>query len=313
MRALSDRGLPPVGTLAGVAIAAFGAICFATKGIFTKLMYAASWDVESVLVTRAVLAVPILWAWAAWRVGFAAMFAVPRDALLGACAAGFLCYYLGTLANFHALALVDASVERVLLFAYPSIVVLLHSTLHRRWPALRTIVALLLTYAGILMVVTGLDVSTLRANLRGAVLVLFCAFTFAIYYLASDRWTPRIGSARFTVYALTAATACLLVHRAVTVSGTSAPWTPHTAALMAGLVVFATVLPTLSMAEGVRRLGAQRAAVVSTVGPPATIFLGTWLLGERLTPPQWFGVALILAGVIVLEALRTRAPPPTPD
>lgn len=265
------------------------------------------------LVIRAVLAVPLLWAWAAWRVGFAAMFDVPRGALLGACAAGFLCYYLGTLANFHALALVDASVERVLLFAYPSIVVVLHSALHRRWPAARTVVALLLTYAGILMVVTGLDLSTLRANLRGGVLVLFCAVTFAIYYLASDRWTPHIGSVRFTVYALTAATVCLLVHQGVTAPAASPPWNPRTIALLAGLVVFATVLPMLSMAEGVRRLGAQRAAVVSTVGPPATILLGTWLLDERLTPPQWLGVALILAGVVVLEALRTRAPPPAPD
>lgn len=266
------------------------------------------------LVTRAVLALPVVWAWALWRVGLATMFAVPRGALAGAFAAGFLCYYVGALLNFYALTLVDASVERVLLFSYPSMVVVMHSVLHRRWPTRRTVVALLLTYAGILMVVTGLDLSTLRANLRGAALVLVCSLTFALYYLASDHWTPRIGSVPFTVYALTSATACLVVHQAANPADASPPWTLPATLLVGGMVIVATVLPMLSMAEGVRRLGAQRAAVVSSVGPPATIFLGAWLLGERLTPPQWLGVVSILAGVLVLEGLRARRPPPpAPD
>jgi drug/metabolite transporter (DMT)-like permease len=266
-----------------------------------------------VIATRAVLALPVLWAWAVWRVGLREMLTVPRAALAGTAAAGVLCYYVGTLFNFYALTLVDASVERVLLFSYPSIVVLLHSVLYRRMPTLGTLVALVLTYAGILMVVSGLDVAIFRANLAGAGFVLVCALTFSIYYLASDRYTPRLGSVRFTVYALTAATACLVVHGLVRDSHATAPWNAHTTPLMLGLVVFGTVLPMLSMAEGVRRLGAQRAAVVSTIGPPTTILLGAWLLHERLTVAQWSGVLLIVAGIVVLEVLRRRAPGPAPD
>jgi drug/metabolite transporter (DMT)-like permease len=266
-----------------------------------------------VIATRAVLALPVVWAWAAWRVGLREMLGAPRPALAGAAAAGVLCYYVGTLFNFYALTLVDASVERVLLFSYPSIVVLLHSVLHRQLPTRRTVVALVLTYAGILMVVSGFDPAILRANLKGAGLVLVCALTFSVYYLASDRWTPRLGSITFTVAALTAATACLVVHALVRGSHEASPWNGETALLMLGLVVIGTVLPMLSMAEGVRRLGAPRAAVVSTIGPPTTIFLGAWLLGERLTPAQWAGVLLIVAGILVLEVLRRRAPGPAPD
>jgi drug/metabolite transporter (DMT)-like permease len=297
----------------GVAIAAFGALCFATKGIFAKFLYAEGWDYESVVVVRAVCALPILWAWALWKVGARGMFAGPRRAVLGALGGGVLCYYLGALANFHALTLIDASVERVLLFAYPSIVVLLYALLYRRAPGRRVLAALALTYAGILLVVTGFDLSILRANLAGAGFVLFCALTFALYYLASDRWTPLIGSVAFTVYALTAATACLVVHYAFTGRPHALPIDARAVGLMAGLVLIATVFAMLAMAEGVRRLGAQRAAVVSTVGPPATILLGAWLLDERLTAPQWLGVALIVGGIVVLEAARPKAPAPAPD
>lgn len=285
-------------------------MCFATKGIFAKLLYAAAWDWESVLVVRAVLAVPVLWVWALWQVGAARLLHPPRSAVLGAAAAGVLCYYFGTLLDFHALTLIDASIERVLLFAYPSFVVVLYAVLYRERPSASVLVALALTYVGIVMVVSGFDLAVLTGNLHGAGLVLGCAATFSIYYLASDRWTRSIGSIAFTVYALTAATACLLVHYAVRGAPASVPWTPETTLWMGGLVIVGTVLPMLSMAEGVRRLGAQRAAVVSTVGPPTTILLGAWLLNERLSATQWLGVALIVGGIIVLEVLRRKTPAP---
>jgi drug/metabolite transporter (DMT)-like permease len=296
-----------------VAIAAFGAFCFATKGIFTKLLYARGWDFESVLTLRALLALPILWAWALWKVGPERLLSPPREPLLGAIAGGFVCYYVGTLFNFYALTLIDASVERVLLFSYPSIVVLLHAVLYRRRPGGRVLAALALTYAGILMVVSGFDLAILRANMAGAGFVLVCSLTFALYYLAGDRWTPRIGSIAFTVYAMTTSAVCLLVHYALFGRPHALPVDAGIVGLFTGLVLIATVVAMLAMSEGVRRIGAQRAAVVSTVGPPATIMLGAWLLDERLTLPQWLGVALIVGGIFVLEAVRTKAPPPSPD
>jgi drug/metabolite transporter (DMT)-like permease len=84
-------------------------------------------------------------------------------------------------------------------------------------------------------------------------------------------------------------------------------WSGRDVALIAGIVVFATIVPMLAMAEGVRRLGAPRASLVSTIGPPTTILLGAWLFGERLHPAQWCGVALIVAGILTLEGARRPA------
>ncbi len=293
---------------ADLLIAAAAAVGFASKGIFAKLLYARGWDFESVLTVRAIVALPIVWAWALWRDGLTSIRRVPLTAAAGVAAAGALCYCVGALLNFYALTLIAAGVERVLLFSYPSMVVMLHALLNRRAPTRRVLAAVALTYAGILMVVGGSDLATLRDNAFGAGLVLLCALTFALYYLASDRWTALAGSAPFTVIALTSATVMLLLVAAIrhgdvaTLKGGGAE-----ALLMAGLVLFATVMPMLLMTEGVRRLGAQRSAIVSTIGPPATLLMGALFLGERLTPPQWSGALLILAGIVVLQSQRTRA------
>ena len=247
----------------------------------------------------------MIWAWASWREGARGVYAGPARARLGAALAGFVCYFIGTNLDFHALTLVDASVERVLLFAYPSMVVLLHSIIYRQWPTARAIGSLACTYAGILMVVSGLDLGILRANLGGAGLVLSCAFTYALYYLASDRWGARIGAIRFTLVAVTTSATAFAVQYLVSGSARPVPAVDLTdAALIASLVLLSTVLPMVLTAEGVRRLGAPRAAVVSTIGPPVTIALGALLLGESLTLPQWAGVALIALGIFVLESAQ---------
>jgi drug/metabolite transporter (DMT)-like permease len=298
--------------LVGLALAAFGAACFASKGVFAKYLYADGWSAEAVTTLRAVFALPIIAAWALWRGRVRALADAPRTALLGAAAAGFLCYYIGSLLDFQALTLIDVSVERVLLFSYPSMVVLLRAAISRRLPRPRVLAALAVTYLGILLVVSGLGGEVPRVSLAGAGLVLVCALTFALYYLASDRWTPTLGSVSFTLCSLTAATACLAGQFLVHHGSAGVRWSTRDGWLMAGLVAIATVVPMLSMAEGVRRVGAERAAVVSTVGPPTTILLGAWFLGERLNGPQWLGVGLIIAGIGILELARHagfRTPP----
>ncbi|MBS0393694.1 MAG: DMT family transporter [Proteobacteria bacterium] len=293
--------------LVGVALAVLSAAGFASKGVIAKLLYAEGWSADAVVTTRALLSLPIVATWAIWAVGPRTLLRPPRAALLGALGGGCLCYYLGALLDFRALTLIDASVERVLLFSYPSMVVLLYSVLYRRRPEAHVVVALAITYAGILMVVTGLDPAVLRGNAAGAGLVLACALTFALYYLASDRWTGPLGSVAFTFYALAASTACLGAHAALGGGPLRYAWTARSCALLVAIVLLATVIPMLAMAEGVRRLGAPRASVVSTIGPPTTILLGAWLLDERLRPAQWWGVALIVAGILALELARRPA------
>jgi drug/metabolite transporter (DMT)-like permease len=215
--------------------------------------------------------------------------------------AGIVCYYVGALVDFWALMLIDASVERVLLFSYPAMVVALGAVLDRRAPEARVVWAMLLTYVGIFFAMGGIDLAELRANLFGAGLVLIAALTTAVYFLIGAKYTRELGSTRFAAIAMISAALLLAVHFAVFRSFDEvraldgAEWL-----LLAVLGVACMFVPGLLQAEGMRRVGASRAAIGSTIGPPTTIVLAALFFSERLNLWQVFGSALIMGSVLVL-------------
>ncbi|HSN70695.1 MAG TPA: DMT family transporter [Steroidobacteraceae bacterium] len=289
--------------LYGVALVGAGALLFAAKGIFAKILYARGVTVEQLVTLRAVLALPFFWGWG-WLVHKGRLLDLPLRPALGAAFAGALCYYAGALLDFHALTLIDASLERAVLFSYPALVVVAVAVRDRKAPSARTIAGTVLTYAGIVFAVTGLDAGILRQNAFGAALVLLCAGTFATYFLLSERYMGAIGSVRFTVVAMTTAAVMLVAHFLLTHSDRPLTLPRDSGGLMAGLVLFSTVMSAFLVGEGIRRIGASRAAVISTIGPPATILYAAVLLGERLTLLQLGGIAVIIAGILTVELRR---------
>ena len=293
-------------------LVAAGGIGLASKGIFAKLLYAQGVDVQTVLVLRTVLAWPGF-----LLVGYLfgareSLRHAPRWAWFAAATGGFACYYFGAGINFLALSLIDASVERALLFSYPALVVMATSVIQRRLPGRVTLLALAITWLGIALVVGLQDADVFSQNAYGSALVLVCAATMAFYLMVTERTTRAINSSAFTTVAMTAAAVCFALQFLALGELDDLSLNARAWLLMSGLVVFATVLPLFFMAEGIRRIGAQRGALISTVGPPATILLAVVFLGERMEAIQLAGVALILAGILVLE-LRGRAPTKTPD
>jgi drug/metabolite transporter (DMT)-like permease len=215
--------------------------------------------------------------------------------------AGVICYHVGALVDFWALTLIDASVERVLLFSYPALVVLISSFMQRRAPGARVLTALLVTYAGIFLAMGGIDLAELRQNLFGASLVLIAALTTALYFLIGERYTHELGATRFAAIAMSASAVTLAVHFALFRSTTEIAALDGGDWMLLGVLSIACMfLPGLMQAEGVRRVGAQRAAIGSTVGPPATIVFATLFLGERLTHWQLLGSLMIVLSVLFL-------------
>jgi drug/metabolite transporter (DMT)-like permease len=291
--------------LTGAALCAGAAVLFAIKGIFAKQLYAlgVSWDL--LVPIRALLSVPLFWAFVLWREGSAALRAAPLRPTLLAGLAGLFCYYIGAMTDFLALTMIEASLERSLLFSYPAIILLLHSVLTRSWPQPLSLAGAGATYVGIFLAVGGFDAAELRANLVGAGLVMVSAVSYAIYYLIGERCTRIIGSGLFTLYSMTAATIALTLH--LVIAGEPAAIADIGGRGWLLLLALATVcmfFPALMQSEGMRRIGAQRGSVVSTLGPPTTLAAGWAFLGERLTPTQIAGSALIVASVLIIEWLR---------
>jgi drug/metabolite transporter (DMT)-like permease len=296
--------------LLGAIYTAAGAMLFACKGLLAKQAYALHINFELLVCLRAAIALPLFWWYSSSREGMTAIRSTPWRAIAAAALAGALCYYVGALTDFYALTLIDASVERVLLFSYPAMVVLFTSVRTRRWPSRRIVCAVLLAYVGIFFAIGGLDARAVRANLFGAGMVLISALSYAIYFMIGEKFTRQIGSARFTLFAMSTAAVALLIHVLVHhgVQGIAqipaAGW-----GWLFLLGVLCMFIPALLQAEGIRRIGAQRGAVVSTMGPPTTVLLAWALLGERLNLWQLAGVAMIIGSVLFLESSRRAQTP----
>jgi len=292
---------------AGMLCVTGAAVLFASKGLFAKALYQRGVGFELLVTVRALMAMP-LFIWFAARAQPAAAGATPASwkAIVAASIAGILCYYVGAMVDFWALTLIDASVERVLLFSYPALVVIISSVMRRSRPSRRLVLALLGTYLGIFLAMGGIDLHELTRNLLGASLVLVAALTTALYFLIGERYTHELGAARFASISMSSSAIALAIHFALFRSVSElAPLQAHDWLLLGVLGVACMFLPGLLQAEGVRRVGAQTAAIGSTVGPPTTIVLAALFLGERLNAWQWLGSALIVGSVLVLSAKKS--------
>lgn len=297
--------------LIGIACVLLSAVTLALKGIFAKYIFAEGVDVVTVLALRNALAFPMLLLVGMWLVGgFKRLAMAPRD-LAMAMAAGLVGYWLASLLDFHALTMIDVSVERVLLFSFPVFVLILEALRSRRLPPPRQVMALIGAEAGIVLVMGATDAELFLANLEGGLWAIASAFVFSFYYMMNQHLGPRLGSARLALAAVGGAVlgTCgqFLLTRplsALDISGPAWGWT-------AAMAFFCSVVPFLAITEGIRRVGASRSALISTVGPVATLVLAAILLGERLTATQLGGAALVFVAILSLEGRLPRRRPST--
>jgi drug/metabolite transporter (DMT)-like permease len=292
----------------GPLYAVLGVLGFSVKAILIKLAYA--WhavDAVTLLTLRMLYAAPFfgVLAWWASRSSNAAPLAA-RDwrSLLWL---GFIGYYLASLLDFLGLAYISAALERLVLFLYPTMVVLLSALLLGKPVTRRALFALLLSYVGILLVF-GHDVRASgdpQAIWTGGALVFGSAFFYALYLVQAGAVISRLGALRFVSAAMLASTGFVIAQFLLTrsVARLAVPASIHALAL--AMAVFSTVLPTLLVAEAIRRIGANATSLVGSLGPVFTIGLGAVILNEPVHAIQLGGAALVLFGV--MRVTDTRA------
>ena len=291
-------------TLVGSALVLLAAVTVSSKAVMVKLAYAYGVDAESLIALRMAFAMPFFAALAVWawrREGQRRI--ARRDAwlivLLGV-AGGYAPMWF----DFAGLAYVSAGLERVILFLYPTMVVLISAVLFGQRIGRREIFALVASYAGVALAV-GHDLAVLKSGaaetLLGAVLVMISALTYAGYLVCSGRVIPRVGTVHFTAYSMLVAGIASAVHFAVTphaVAITELPAPVYRIALL--MAVVATVLPAIMLNAGIRRLGSSQASLLSSIGPVSTILLAYVFLGEQVTAMQLAGTGLVVAGVLAI-------------
>jgi len=288
--------------ISGILFVIIAALGFSSKGVLIKLTYALDprIDAISVMAVRMPLALPFF-LFVALRIARQTETAsLQRQDVHAILALGFLGYYASSWLDFTGLKYISASLERLILYLYPTLVVVLSALYYRRAIVRRERHALALGYAGIALVFAvdlhfvGLDVLT------GGSLVFVAALTYAVFLIASAHTIQRVGAARFTAYSMSVATLLTTVHYAVQHGVQLAHFSAEFYALGLAMAVFCTVIPAFLMNAGIQRIGAGMTAVLSSIGPVMTIALAYFFLHEAIAPVQLLGTALIIASALVL-------------
>lgn len=295
-----DADRPAIGP--GLALATLGAIAFSGKAIIVKLAYRHGVDAVTLIMFRMLFALPLFVA-LAWWAGRGKAPLGGRD-LAAVAGLGFSGYYLASFLDFAGLAYISASLERLILYTNPALVLALGWLLHRQQVTAQQLAAIGLSYAGVIAVF-GQEIRLQGPDTAlGAALVFGSAVSYAAYLVLSGTVVKRIGALRLTGWATSIACGLCIAQFLLL--------RPLEAAVVAEPVIWLSLLnatactfvPVLAVMMAIERIGATLTAQAGMIGPMSTVAMGVWLLDEPFTPSVAVGTVLVLVGVGWLARAR---------
>jgi drug/metabolite transporter (DMT)-like permease len=283
----------------GLALATFGAIAFSGKAIIVKLAYRHGVDAVTLIMLRMLFALP-LFALMAWWAGRGKPALTRRD-WFGVVGLGFSGYYLSSFLDFAGLAYITASLERLILYLNPTLVLLFGWIVYRRRITRWQFAGMAVSYSGVLLVF-GHEVSLGQsaAAAWGALLVFLSAVSYAVYLVASGEFVKRLGSLRLV--GLATSVACLLCIAQFLLlrpMGAAFEVAPEVIWLSVLNATLCTAVPVLAVMMAIERIGPAMAAQTGMVGPMSTILMGVLVLGEPFTLWIAAGTVLVVTGIFV--------------
>lgn len=298
----------------GYFLAIMGAVLFAGKAIVVKVTYRYGIDAVTLIAFRMMFSLPFF-AYVAWRESRrAAKGEIP--VLTGAervklCLLGLIGYYLSSFLDFIGLQYVSASLERLILFLSPTLVVLLSAWWLKRHISWRQWAAMIVSYLGVVLVFAQDLAQGVGSNVMlGAFFIFASALTYAIYLIFSGEMVKRVGATRLVAYAMVVSCiACIVQFFAVhPASVLVQPMGVYGYSLVHATLN--TVAPVFMLMWAVALIGAPTASLLGMAGPVSVLFLAAWLLNEPITGWQLGGTALVLCGIVVLMGPNRPKPHP---
>ena len=298
-----------IGNKHGFAFAIGAALLFSCKPIIIKWAYSYGIDALSLMLLRMTLALPV-YLLIGTIIFQKQKIKLPLKHWLSAAFIGLFGYYLASFLDLKGLELANAQLERIILYAYPTLVVVLGAAIFKHKVTKQQMGALALCYAGIICIFLQ-DLSLQGEQvIQGSLLILLSAVSYAIYMLFSKKHIDRLGSLLFTCISMASATFATIIHSGVMLlihglenSGFNNSWefSGELIAIILLLTFAATVVPSFMISEAVKRIGPANAALTGTVGPIMTSIMAVALLGEIFTVYHGLGMILVILGVSRLK------------
>lgn len=221
---------------------------------------------------------------------------------------GVLGYYMSSLFDFIGLQYVSAGIERIILFVYPTLAVVINWIIFKIAITKRQWISILITYLGIGIAYWGelhLMPNT-SLFIYGSTMVFLCGITYAFYLVGTGKLVPVMGVSIYTSVAMLAASFGIFAHYIIqnlsTASFESIIYTIPSNIIwyVIALAMVATVIPSFLISSGMKRLGSNNLAIITSIGPVATLFQANMILGETFTWQQLLGTCLVIAGVLLI-------------
>lgn len=288
----------------GILLALGGCVLFSIKPVLIKVAYQYGGDATSIMALRAFSSLPLYLVMLFW------LCRVPENRRnvqqhgLKAVAVGILGYYAASYLDIASLAYISAQLERLLLFLFPTFVVLISWIFYRQRPSFHTLLAALVGYGGIMLIVIH-DFHAFGDTVAiGSVLAVSSALIFAFYLVWSKPLIAQLGSSLFTSIGMGSAGAAILLHlwfSDVHITTLS----PELIIVGIVLGIFCTVIPSYLVAAAMARLTPTQLSLTSNIGPAITALSAVIVLGETFT--LWHGLGMILVTVSVYLTNRSKS------
>jgi drug/metabolite transporter (DMT)-like permease len=283
----------------GILLASAGSIAFSGKAIIVKLAYRYGVDAVTLIMLRMLFALPLFLALSWWA--SRGKPPLTRKDWVGVLGLGLTGYYLASYLDFWGLQYISASLERLVLYLNPTLVLVLGWVIYKRRISSLQAWAMAVSYAGVLLVF-GHEVGLQGPDAAlGTLLVFLSALSYAIYLLYSGEMVKRLGSLRLVGLATSAACGFVLLQfallRPLNTAFAVAPEVIQLSLLNAVLCTFA---PVLMVMMAIERIGAGLAAQTGMIGPMSTILMGVVILGEPFNGWIVVGTVLVMVGVFLV-------------
>ncbi|WP_406684096.1 DMT family transporter [Seonamhaeicola sp. MEBiC1930] len=290
----------------GILLGLLGIVLFSSKAVMVKLAYRYEIDPISILLLRMVFSFPFYLVTLFYVRKKSAVVKTTSKDWIWLAFFGFIGYYLASYFDFIGLVYIKASLERIILFVYPTVVLLLNKFFLKQSITKTRVGAIALTYLGIIIAFGNEVAISGIESLLGGFFVVLSAITYASYLVGSGWLIPKFGVTRFTSYAMIVSCICVFIHYGISMKTSilGYPWQVYFLGFL--IAFFATVIPSFLVSQAIKMINSSNFAVIAGAGPISTIILAAIFLGERLTILQFLGAIVVIIGILLVSLKKQK-------
>ncbi len=266
----------------GVLIAIVGIVLFSAKAIMVKLAYQYQVSAVHLLLFRMLFSLPF-YVLIAFYVKPQNPEKIKRNDYLWIVFFGFIGYYLASYFDFLGLKYIKAGLERIILFVYPTLVIIISKIFLKTTISTKQIIAILITYFGVIITFWGEIQFESEHTILGGFLIFLSALTYASYLVGSGWLIPKFGVVPFTAYAMIVSTVCVIAHYLIGDRTTIFVYSFEVYFLGFLMAVVSTIIPSFLVSLAIKKLGASNFSIIGSIGPISTIILAYIFLNETLS------------------------------